>query len=39
LYVDDIFIVNQYKDERNELKGILNSKFEMDDLGPARQIL
>lgn len=39
LYVYDILIANQYKDELEELKQILSSEFKMKDLGPMRHIL
>lgn len=39
LYVDDILISNQYKDELEEFIQRISSKFEMKDLGPTRRIL
>lgn len=37
--MDDILIASQYKDELQEIKRKLSSKFEMKDLGPARHLL
>ena len=39
LYVDDILVASCNKCLINDLKSKLNSKFEMNDLGEARQIL
>ena len=39
LYVEDILIVNQYKDELEEIKGKLSSEFEMKHLGSVRHIV
>jgi len=39
LYVDDMLITFQDMSKINELKGILNSEFDMKDLGAAKKIL
>ena len=39
LYVDDILIASKDKKEVCELKVLLNSEFEMKDLGDAKKIL
>ena len=39
LYVDDMLIAGSIMREINNLKTRLSSKFEMKDLGPAKQIL
>lgn len=39
LYVDDILIISKSKDKISELKSMLNTNFDMKNLGPARKIL
>ena len=39
LYVDDMFVASRDATEISKVKKLLNSRFEMKDLGPARQIL
>lgn len=39
LYVDDILIASKNKSEVQKLKVLLNSEFEMKDLGEAKKIL
>lgn len=39
LYIDDILLISKSKSKLNELKSILNTNFDMKDLGPARKVL
>jgi len=39
LYVDDMLIVDNHLCDVNELKSLLNTEFDMKDLGPAKKIL
>ena len=39
LYVDDILLISKSKSKITELKSMLNTNFDMKDLGPARKIL
>ena len=39
LYVDDILLINKSKSKISELKSMLNTNFDMKDLGPARKVL
>ena len=39
LYVDDILIVSNNKDETHKVKAYLKKEFEMKDLGGAKRIL
>lgn len=39
LYVDNILVVLKDKKQVNDLKVLLNSEFDMKDLGDARKIL
>ena len=39
LYVDDILLISNSKSKICELKSLLNTNFDMKNLGPARKIL
>ncbi|KAE8700517.1 hypothetical protein F3Y22_tig00110556pilonHSYRG00215 [Hibiscus syriacus] len=39
LYVDDMLVASRSKEEVQKIKGMLNSEFDMKDLGPATKIL
>ena len=39
LYIDDIILISKSKSKINELKSMLNMKFDMKDLGHAKKIL
>ena len=39
LYVDDILLISKSKSKISELKSMLNTNFDMKDLGPTRKVL
>ncbi|XP_019052159.1 PREDICTED: uncharacterized protein LOC109114264 [Nelumbo nucifera] len=39
VYVDDIFVIGDWNDEIQSLKGFLDTQFEVKDLGPAKYFL